>query len=460
MSKTRGGEPSVADAIENARLAARRQKAPQFDAYAVLKRSRRVFVERSRVSGADSTLATGLHVRVCVGGKVGGAFCNSFDATSVSKCVAQAIKIASLMEPDPRWGGFPSSDRGYPSVSGIHDRSVASLGIDVMRAMVEEMVDSAMSVSKEVSVPYGAVESIERTLGIGNSSGVDSVMDETELQAIASCVAGTGLAISPECEERGRSRCTGLRMDLIGERAGWLADKSLNFVDAKTEEAEVVFSPSAIGDTESGLLSLVLNKALSGQNVLQRVSFLADRVGEQVCSDQVTLRDNPLLSGRCGSRPFDDEGIPSRKTRLVDKGVLKGVVWDSNYGSMSGKGSTGNAVRDLVSGSVNAAPLCLQLAPGKGSLNTLIESVDHGYLVWAGQGAHTSNTETGGFSFVASPGLMIEGGEVVGGVRGVMISGNINDLMMNVERVGADVVDFGGSLMPSVLFRDVKITTG
>lgn len=93
-------------------------------------------------------------------------------------------------------------------------------------------------------------------------------------------------------------------------------------------------------------------------------------------------------------------------------------------------------------------------------MRSLIESVDHGYLVWACQGAHTSNTETGGYSFVASPGLLIEGGEVVGGVRGAMVSGNVSELLSNVERVGADVKDFGNALMPSALFKDVKVTTG
>lgn len=460
MPKSRETCTSVAAAIEIVQSAARKQKVSQFDSYISSKRSRRVFVERGQVSGADATLATGLHIRVCVSGKVGGAFCNSFDAGHVSGCITQAVKVAKLMEPDPRWRGFPSCDRKYPSVSGIYDKSVTSLDVAVMSAMAEDMVDSAMSVSRDVSAPFGTVESVERTIGVANSSAVNSVMTETGLQALLSCVAGSGSSVSPDCEERGWSRGCGLRVDKIGERAGWVADKSHHLVDAKTEEAEVVFSPPSIGDAESGLLSIVLRKAFSGQSVTQRVSFLADRVGDQIWSEQVTFSDNPLLSGMCGSRPFDDEGIPSRRTKLADKGVLKGFVWDSYYGSVSGEGSTGNAVRNPASGAVTVAPLCLQLAPGRGSLESLVGSVDHGYLVCACQGGHTSNTETGGFSFVASPGLLIENGEVVGGVRGVMMSGNVNDLMMNVERVGADVADLGSALMPSVLIKDVKITTG
>lgn len=460
MPKVREGFSSVQDVLDKVSSSARKLKLAEFDAYAVLKRTKRVTVERGQVSGADSILATGLHIRVCDDGRVGGAFCNKFDQNGVSECMVQAAKIAKLREPDERWESFPASSGEYPSVPGLHDDAVASLDLSVMSMMAEEMVDGALAVSKEVSVPYGAVEALDRTLGIVNSSGMSATMEETELQALICCVAGSGESISPDCEEFGKSRGCDLRPDKIGERAGWIAERSTHLVDARTEECDAVFSPMSLGVNESGLLQVVLSKAFSGQNVVQKTSFLADMVGEHIWSDLVTINDNPLLSGRCGSRPFDDEGIPATKTKLVNKGTLEGYLWDSYYGSVSGEGSTGNALRNFSTGSMGVAPLCLQLSPGKGSMKSLIESVDHGYLVWGCQGSHTSNTETGGFSFVASPGLLIEKGAVVGGVRGAMVSGNISSLMRNVERVGADVVDFGNALMPSVLFKDVKITTG
>lgn len=452
--------PSVTGALEKVAATAKRMRLTEFDAFAVSKASRSVTIERGGVCGADSRIATALHVRACIDGMVGGAFCNSFESGEVSRCLAEAAGIARLMAPDRRWSGFPASADSYRSVPGLHDRSVASTDVATLGIMAEEMVDGAMSVSKKVAVPYGAVEAIERTVGVANSSGVDVAMKETQLQAVICCIAGSGISISPDCEESGMSRGCDLRTDRIGERAGWIADKSTHLVKASTEECEVVFSPMALGASDSGLLTVALNKAFSGQSVMQRTSFLMDRVGEQVWSDRVTMSDNPLLSGRCGSRPFDDEGLPTSKTQMVRKGVLREFLWDSYFGSLSGKGSTGNAVRDLSSGSVGVAPLCLQLTPGRGNMHSLIEEVGHGYLVWGGQGSHTSNPETGEFSFVASPGLLIEDGEVVGGVRGAMISGNISSLLQNVEQVGGDVVDFGYSLMPSVLFRDVKVTTG
>jgi PmbA protein len=97
---------------------------------------------------------------------------------------------------------------------------------------------------------------------------------------------------------------------------------------------------------------------------------------------------------------------------------------------------------------------------GRGDLDSLVRQMDRGYLVWGCQGAHTANVETGDFSFVASPGLKIEHGEIVGGVSGALVSGNVMDLLGGVEMVGSDQKDFGSSLMPSMVFRDVRITTG
>lgn len=460
MRRVRGRQVCVPDLLDTVVSAAKRSKFDEFDAYAVHKNARQVSLERGSVSGADSITSTSLHIRVCVDGRVGGAFCNKTDRAGIKNCLEQAAKIARLRDSDKNWRGFPSTEGRYPSVQRLYDKSVASLDIEVMSMMAEEMIDGALSVSKDVSAPYGTVEAKERVVGIVNSSGINVTMEETELEALICCVAGSGESISPDCEESGKSRGCDLRPEKIGERAAWVAEKSTNIVDAKTEECDVVFSPMSLGVFESGLLSVVLSKALSGQNVLQRITFLADKVGEQIWSDQVTISDNPLLSGKCGSRPFDDEGFPTAKTRLVSKGVLEGYMWDSYHGSLSGECPTGNAVRDLVTGAVSVGPLCLQMSKGTGSMSSIIESVDHGYLVWGCQGAHTSNTETGGFSFVASPGLLIEKGEVIGGVQGAMVSGNISSLMRNVERVGSDVVDFGNSLMPSVLFNKVKMTTG
>jgi PmbA protein len=453
-------ERPVADVLDLVTRSARSEGIGEFEAFAVCKNSKALVIDSGRVSGSHSARATRLHVRVSVDGRVGGAFTNDYGPEGVLESLSQAMKTAQLMDPDRRWPGFPSCDGDYPSVAGIYDRSVADLDVDTLCSMAEEMIDGAMSVSRRVSVAYGAAESTEMTRGVCNSSGISAVMTETELHASLATISGSGSDVSPECENSGRSRDTDLQLDKIGEASGWVADMSTTLVDARTEECEVVFSPASLGHAEMGLLNIVLSRAFSGQNTRQEISFLADKVGEHIWSDAVTINDNPVLSKRCGSRMIDDEGLPTRKTRLARNGVVEGFLWDSYNGEISGQGTTGNAVRDLSSGMISPVPLCLQFSPGRGSMRSLIESVDHGYLVWACQGAHTSNTETGGYSFVASPGLLIEGGEVVGGVRGAMVSGNVSELLSNVERVGADVKDFGNALMPSALFKDVKVTTG
>ena len=139
---------------------------------------------------------------------------------------------------------------------------------------------------------------------------------------------------------------------------------------------------------------------------------------------------------------------------------MRQFVWDNYYGALGGDGSTGNAVRAPSTGMVFPMPLNLVVRGSDGRLDDLISEIDSGYLIWGCQGAHTSNSQTGDFSFVASPGLKIKRGDIVGGVQGAMVSGNILGLLSEVESIGDDMTDFGSSLMPSMSFRDVRITTG
>lgn len=451
---------STQQALESVVRAARKSKVSAFEAFAVLKMSKRVNIESNQVSSADSTLSSGLHIRVSDGHKVGGAFCNTFDEREVARCVSEAEKVASICAPDSDWTGFPSCEDRYRRIDGLYDKDVASLGFRQIGQMAEDIIEGASSVGGGVSSNFGSVEAMGRSVGVANSSGIRVVFKETELRGTVACVAGAGATATPDCMDMRMSRCRDLSFEKMGARAGWIAAESSRIARPRTEKCEAVFSPMALGEEGSGLLNVLLRNAFSGQSVVRKASFLADKVGDQIWSDNITIDDNPLLSARCGSRPFDDEGVPSSRTRLVHRGRLEGFVWDSYHGGISGKGSTGNAVRDTSSGAVRPSPLCLRMAPGIGTLEKLISTLDRGYLVWGCQGAHTSNVETGGFSFVANPALLIEKGQVIGGVRGVMVSGNIIDLLADVRAVGSDSVDFGCTLMPSMVFRNVNITTG
>ena len=158
-----------------------------------------------------------------------------------------------------------------------------------------------------------------------------------------------------------------------------------------------------------------------------RQSFLAGKIGEKVGSDGVTIVDNGVLPGGIGTRPFDSEGVPARRTVVMERGVLKSYLLDTYASRKLSMKSTGNS-----SGANN-----LYLAAGTSTPEEIIKSVDKGLLL----------TDTIGFGLVATTGdisrgafgLWIEKGEIAFPVAEITISGNLGKVLAGIEMVGNDL---------------------
>jgi PmbA protein len=453
-----GVDAVVRDAMSSVSKAA--SKMEEYEAFVKASTTKRVTVQSDGGRGFSMTSEKTLFVRIIEDGRMGISFTNDLRPKSISECFRRAWRLSSQRQKDESLASFPSPGGSYPRVDGLFDREVAGMEHVEASVMMDEMLGAVIDSEKTIQVTGGDLSATRSAIGICNSSGIDVECGSTDLQVSCAAVCGKGRSISPECISMSSSRRKDINLGDVGDKCSFIAGRSSVRASASTGEHDVVFSPRSLGSFDSGLLTIILSRALSGMDVLNSSTVFAGRLGERVASDSLSIRDAPTLPGMTGSRPFDDEGVPTSNRWLVKKGILESFVWDNQFGSREGHGSTGNAARDMNSGLVTPAPLLLEVNRGKGDMHKLVSEVDDGYLVWDCQGSHTSSPETGAFSFVASPGLKIEGGDIVGGVQGVMVSGNIIDLLRNVGQIGADHADFGGSFVPSILFRDVSITTG
>src|SRR6185437_1308109 len=177
--------------------------------------------------------------------------------------------------------------------------------------------------------------------------------------------------------------------------------------------------------------------------------------GELVFSDQVTLVDDGLLSGGYGTSPFDGEGVPSRKTVLVDGGFIRGTLYDSYYARKAGTASSGNAQRGI-----KAPPSIgynnLFLEPGKTGVTGLLDGISKGVLITNLMGLHTANPVTGDFSLGAS-GILIERGKLTTPVRGFAVAGNILDVFKKITDIGKDIRFFGSTGAPSIRVSEISV---
>lgn len=230
----------------------------------------------------------------------------------------------------------------------------------------------------------------------------------------------------------------------------------------ENERMPVIFEGNVMG----ALMLRVLG-GVSGGNITKELSPLVGKLGTQVFSSKLTIRDDGAMPLGCNSFQFDDEGSRAKNTILVENGVLKNYLMTIGQAKKLNLVPTGNAVkRTLFSKEIEDAPSVFDtnLVVEGDSMpdDALIKSVKRGLLITGIMGAHTGNINQGEFSLNISSGYLIEEGKLVGKVKGCMIAGNIYDLFQKVEAVGSEYevmrsIFYHMGYSPMILFSEANI---
>jgi PmbA protein len=220
--------------------------------------------------------------------------------------------------------------------------------------------------------------------------------------------------------------------------------RQLNPRKIKTQRVPVIFEPLMTGN----LLGFLFG-CLTGPAVYQKSTFLAERLGERIGRETITIIDDGRLPHRLGSSPFDSEGVPSRRTPVIENGVLKTFLCNTYAARKIGLASTGNA------DGAGVGPSNFYLQPGKFTPEEIIRSMRKGLYLIRTMG-HGLNPVSGDISQGAF-GLWIENGEFVHPVTEITISGNLGDLLENVEMIGNDLSFDGSVCGPTIQVAEMQI---
>jgi PmbA protein len=216
-----------------------------------------------------------------------------------------------------------------------------------------------------------------------------------------------------------------------------------------TQNVPVIFEPHVAREFLGDIF-----EAVSGESIFRKASFLVGRLGERIASSRLTVIDDGTLPSRVGSRPFDGEGLPTRRTIVINQGVLESYLLNTYTARKLGLKSTGNASRGLV-GAPTVEAGNLYIEGGSDSPEEIIRSVKRGLYVTELIGFGV-NTVTGDYSRSAG-GLWIEDGKLEFPVQGVTIAGNLKEMLNQIEVVGNDL-DFRGSIAaPTLLIGQMMI---
>jgi PmbA protein len=234
----------------------------------------------------------------------------------------------------------------------------------------------------------------------------------------------------------------------VGRTAATRALRRLGARKVKTTEVPVIFDP----ETAASLLRGIAGAA-AGPSLYRRASFLLDRLGTRIAAPGVTIVDDGSLPGALGSRPFDGEGLPTRRTVLVDDGVLQSYLLDTYSARKLGRSSTHHAARD--GSGVSVSTTNLMLLPGSVSPEDLIGSVRDGLYVTELIGFGV-NGVTGDYSRGAV-GLWIENGRLAYPVEEVTVAGNLLEMFGAIEGVANDLVLRDRTVSPTLKIRRMVV---
>ena len=190
------------------------------------------------------------------------------------------------------------------------------------------------------------------------------------------------------------------------------------------------------------------------------LSFLTNKVGQKIASDRFTLYDDASMQNVYGSSPFDAEGLPTRRTPIIENGVLKGYLHNSSTAKKFNTSSTANA------GLIAPHPFNLVISPGERTLDEMISQIDDGMLVTNDWYLRYQNYGTGDFSTIPRDAMFrIKNGQIAGPVKDLRISENILGIVKNIEAMTRErkwvkwwEVDMP-TLAPTALVSKVKFTS-
>ena len=375
-----------------------------------------------------------LSLRVFAGRASAAASTSDLSRASLERVVDEATALARITAEDPH-AGLPDAATLIEHVPdlGLEDHEAGELTPEQKIETARRAEAAALAVDPRITNSEGA-EYFDRRARYAYATSHGFARGYT--------TSSFGITVSPVAAQNGEMQrdswyTTARRRralddaESVGRTAAARALRRLGARKVKTTEVPIIFDP----DTAASLIRAIANAA-SGPSLYRRASFLLDRLGSRVASTAVNIVDDGLIEAGLGSRPFDGEGLATRRTHVVRDGVLESYLLDTYSGRKLGLASTHHASRDGAGVSVGTTNLMLM--PGSSSPEALIRSVQSGLYVTELIGFGI-NGVTGDYSRGAV-GLWIENGELAYPVEEVTVAGNLLEMFERIDGIANDLV--------------------
>lgn len=420
---------------------AKRQGATAAEAGVSAESGLSVTVRLGEVETVEHNRDKGLGVTVYFGQRKGSASTSDYSPQAIEETVRAACDIARYTAEDPAAGladaalmaqHIPDLDLYYP------------WDVDAERAieLAQECEAAARAVDARITNSEGATVGSHSGYRVyANSHGFLGAYPSSRHSVSCAVIADDGHGMQRDYWYTAARDAADLEsVRKVGARAGERTVRRLGGQRLSTRQAPVLF----VAEVAGGLFGQFI-RAVRGESLYRKSSFLLDSLGQQIFPDFIRIHEQPHLKKALGSAPFDSEGVATRARDIVSAGVLQGYVLDSYSARKLGMQTTANA------GGVHN----LTIDPGADDFAALLRRMGAGLVVTEMMGMGV-NLVTGDYSRGAA-GFWVEHGEIQYPVEEITVAGNLRDMFRQIVAVGSDVDTRGNTRTGSVLIENMTI---
>jgi len=411
-----------------------------------------VTVRKGEVETLKDAGSKALGLRVFAGRRTASSYTSDFSPPALETLVGDTVDMARVTGEDAA-AGLPDETPPAEEIDlGLFDPTPAALPTKERIERARRAEAAALSASPEITNSQGGTYgSDEGFVVLANTNGFMGSYRSS----------GVALSVVPVAQRDGQmerdywyTNGRGLGDLLEPEEVGRIAaERTLRRLGARkvpTCEVPVVFDPETAAELVGTLF-----RGLSGYSVFRNATFLKDRLGQQVASPLLSLVDDGRRPRGLGSRPFDGEGLPTRRNVPLENGVVRHFLCDSYSARKIGARPTGSARRGVGGGpSVGAGNLSFE--PGPTPPEQIVGEVERGLYVTDLIGFGI-DLVSGDYS-QGAVGHWIEKGRLVHPVHEVTIAGNLQQMLLDVDRVGSDLVWRSSSASPTLRIRRMTVS--
>ncbi|RLG01371.1 MAG: TldD/PmbA family protein [Thaumarchaeota archaeon] len=384
-------------------------------------RERRIKFANNEVVVSEERDERSAEIFVAIKEKRASVSTDDLSIQSIREAVRQAVSLAKMSEPAEIYAELPKGPFKYDKsllragkVSGEPEKLIEHVEAAVNAALAEGAKRAAGTLI------YSSGKTWLRTSGKAYGVASEATI-EISVRALASEDA-TGHFVSIAADDKD------FDPEEAGKRAGEIAKMALNPIEGEPGEYETLLGPMVFAH-----LAEHVGDASSAFYVDAGLSFLKDKLGQQVSSEIFSLIDDPTIPKTYGSAPFDDEGIPTRRNVIIDRGVLKTYLHNSTTAKKFGAETTANA------GLIIPTPFNLIVEGGGKSFEKLLSSIDDGIYVTNDWYLRYQNYRTGDFSTIPRDGLFrIKRGSIESSIKGLRISDNMLRILKGIRELGRE----------------------